>query len=165
MSSLIVLFKVVGITVIGWFGYKIISFVDSFLHADDNLWDDYCLEILRIVVVLLNVLSSEDQFKSIFDLRLGSTLDKVGDLSPFVSNCEPFLKEINVLLQAPLLLIDRWVQSCEPSLTALLSISGSESGTLHVVRRWILDILKHCIIELFSDSWPVSSSVACDKSD
>lgn len=116
------------------------------------MWDDYCLEILRIVVVLLNVLSSEDQFKSIFDLRLGSTLDKVSDLSPFVSNCEPFLKEINVLLQAPLLLIDRWVQSCEPSLTALLSISGSESGTLLVVRRWILDILKHCIIELFSDS-------------
>lgn len=64
-----------------------------------------------------------------------------------------------------MLLIDGRIQSCQPPLSALLSIPGSESGPLFVVERRVLNVLKHSIIELLSNCGPVFSPIALNELD
>lgn len=68
--------------------------------------------------------SPQNELKSVLYLRLSPAVDEAGDLSPFVAHIQPLLEEIDVLIQAPLLLVNGGVQGCKPSLTALLAVTG-----------------------------------------
>jgi len=91
------------------FDVDVFARLNSQLELIDYLRDHFYLELLWVIIILLDVFSSQDQLESVLDLRFGSTFDEIGNFSPFVSHLKPFLKEIDVFFETPLLLIDRRV--------------------------------------------------------
>jgi hypothetical protein len=97
---------------------------DSQLKLRYYLRNDFLFQFLRIIIILLDMFSSQNEFESVFDLRFCSPFDEVGDLSPFITDFEPLLEEFDILFEGPLFLVDGRIQGCKPSLTALLTVTS-----------------------------------------
>lgn len=81
------------------------------------------------------MLSTQDEFESVFDLRLRTALDDVGDLAPLIAQLQPLLKEFLILPERPLALLDGRVKCCEPSLPALLAVPRRQHHLISVLVR------------------------------
>lgn len=106
-----------------------------YLFFDDiqNSRDDSCLELLRIDLCLLNVLSPQDQLESVLDLRFCSARYDICDLTPLIAKFKPLLKELLVLPERPLALLDGWVECGEPPLAALFAVPGGQDHPVAVL--------------------------------
>lgn len=114
-----------------------------------------------ICIVLLDVLPPKNQLKSILNLWFGPAKYEVGNLPPLVADSEPFLKEVHILLQAPLAFVDGGVQSSQPSLPALLTIPSCVRKLTWVLL--VLDEFYYSIIQLLWNTRPVLGTITHDK--
>lgn len=101
----------------------LITSLQLLLQMLNDLWYNYILQFLGIMLICLHELSTHDKLKPIFHLRLSPSFYQIGYLSPLVTNIQPFIKEVNIVLNGPLALVDRRIQCRQPSLPALLAIS------------------------------------------
>lgn len=74
VSPLIVLISEI-LVICGRFCDTIISLLNPLFHGLNDLRDDHSFEVCGVVIILLDVLSAEDQFEPVFDLRLSSSVD------------------------------------------------------------------------------------------
>lgn len=125
------------------------SIEDLLFYDLKNSRDNRCLEFVRVNFGLLNMLSSQDQFESVFDLGLCAAFYDVGDLAPLVAELEPLFEELLVLAERPLTLLDGRVKRCQPSLSALLPVTGREHQLISVFVRSSVNELYQSIVQFF----------------
>ena len=83
-----------------------------FFYGLDDLRDSWWLKLFRVDLCLLDVFSPQDQFESVLYLRFSAALHNVSNLSPFISEFKPLLKELLIFFECPLTLFYWWINSC-----------------------------------------------------
>lgn len=105
------------------------------------------LQLVRVDFRLLDMLSPQDQLESVLDLGLRAALDNVGYLAPLIAQLQPLLKEFLILPERPLALLNGRVKRGQPSLSALLAVTGSQHHLVPVFIRRPMYKLYQCVVQ------------------
>lgn len=125
---------------------------------DNHILQFGCLHLGRLACFL-----AQDQLEPIFDLGLSAALDQVGDVAPFVAELLPDLEEGDVFLDVPLALVDRGVESGEPSFATLLAVPLGEGVEVLLFFGQVVEELADLHEELVGEVGPVLGALLDDE--